>query len=220
MYDYYAVKWTLTNELIAARPSDPEAIVKMLEQKGREDLAEEVINGVGGAPEEPSKASHLVFQHNEGGLCMGGYTVKAHLKEAARILSPFMMTADGKKRIANYRFKFANHCYVLDDVIPIMRDGSQVVDPDGVEIRTATVMTRKGPESIVKQHDYVLGAELQFTLRALRNVTPDEDIVSLQRLNVLMEYGSIHGYAGERSMGHGRYTHDMALIDEPTAVPA
>jgi hypothetical protein len=62
-------------------------------------------------------------------------------------------------------------------------------------------MTAMGPRNALKTIRFINNPILMFHLKLLedKEITPD-------RISEIFEYGSIHGYGGERGMGEGRYT--------------
>lgn len=213
MWREYEVAVRFTGRLMGGTPSDPKAIIGKLEAEGRGDLAAEVAAEVGvdmEAPPEKEVVSRLVFKRNEGGLYVEGYTWKAHLKDAAKVLATVMKSvAGGKEKVANFRAKVADRVYVVEDHIPILREsGASVTEPDDEFVHPVQVMTPKGPRSSVKVNDVVVGAAMAFTLRVL-----DDRVISEEMIRDLFAYGSMHGYGAERGLQQGRYEFRLEAKD-------
>ena len=68
-------------------------------------------------------------------------------------------------------------------------------------------MTPKGPINALKCVHYTKDVQLQFTMKLLDDGNKE---VTLDNIKKVFEYGQIHGYGGERSMGEGRYMFEIS----------
>jgi len=159
--------------------------------------------------------SMLVFQRHGGGLVQRASTIKAHIKDCARVLSnQFISYIKGERafstRVINGVYP-DKHTYWL----PILRpDGSPVTEPDGTpRDKPIHVKGPRGTMNAIKRFEYVEPPSvLEFTLNVLGRSVSETD------LHHLFEYGGTHGYGGERGDGEGRYEYE--LIPETAAAAA
>ena len=207
LFTDYAVTWTFVNPLCGSVPQDPEIVTKWLESRmptskpaeGRDlsEIQEEVLASLS-EPDDAREVALLGFQVQGPGLAVRGATIRAHLKDCARQLSRYVV---GKvKGESSFAVRVVNTVYVQDEWVPIMRpDGQQVAAPDGHIEKPFSAMTPRGPISAFKRFAYVEPTALRFSLRVLGGAVTKDD------LERIMQYGGLHGYAGERGMGYGRY---------------
>lgn len=205
------VQMTTRNRLMAGVPSDPKLVAAWLESRGLTEKVAETLEQVEGATAESDQeqqavadtaeanVARLVFKrHHDHALMVSGYTVKAHLKDAANVLKT-------KLGIKALKSKFADRAYVLADEIILRRpNGESIRDLDGSWEHAIQIMTRQGPRSAIKANDFLEPpVVIEFTLRLVddKQVIPDMD----KLLVALLSYGGLHGYGPERSLGFGRY---------------
>lgn len=219
LWAYYRVRWTFLTKLCASVPADPDIIAKWLEAreplvkpagaKSIEEINEEVVASLErGEGEADQSFSMLVFQREHGGLVMRAATVKAHLKDCARVLS-----AQYIGRIQNERAfstRVVNGVY-LDETkywLPVCReDGSPITEADGAYDKPIHTRGPQGVQNALKRFEFIAPpAVLEFTLKVLGKSVSETD------LHHLFTYGGVHGYAGERGDGEGRYTYDITRI--------
>lgn len=207
------VTMTFTNRVMAGVPRDPDMIRPWLEARAASDashsrrvaagetptaietLVEEVTEEVADAPDRGDQIT-LVFKREDGHLFVESYTIKAHLKDSCKVLGEDLLKAN----VTALRSKVANRVYVHPEHIPILKNGQPVSDGDGFFQHPVHVVTMQGPRSSLKANEYVEGAELQFTLRVLRDRVVTDDL-----LRWLFEYGAEHGYGAERGLNYGKY---------------
>lgn len=216
----FRVRWEFLTSLCGSVPADPEIVGKWLEArkskvkarpagaKSIEEINEEVLASLEDQQEE--EFSGLVFQRHDGGLVMRAGTVRAHLKDCARVLSnQYVGRLKGERAFST---RVINGLY-LDEReywLPIQRpDGTRVEDADGRREKPVHVRGPHGePLNALKCFEYIEPPSvLEFTLKALGNSVKESD------LRILMEYGGVHGYAGERSDGEGRYQFEIEPIN-------
>lgn len=207
LFTDYAVTWNFVNPLCGSVPQDPEIVAKWLESRmptskpaeGRDliEIQEEVLATLS-EPAEPHEVAVLGFQSHGPGLAVRGATIRAHLKDCARQLSRYVV---GKiKGETSFAVRVVNTVYVRDEWVSITRpDGQHVLVPDGHIEKPFSAMTPRGPISAFKRFAYVEPASLRFSIRVLGGAVGKDD------LERIMQYGGLHGYAGERGMGYGRY---------------
>jgi hypothetical protein len=106
--------------------------------KSLDEITEEVFATLATDQEGEADSNILTFQRHEGGLVMRAATVRAHLKDCARVLSGFTGRLERERSFAT---RFINAVYP-DPVqywLPILRpDGSPVTKHDGAHRRSRT----------------------------------------------------------------------------------
>ena len=215
----YRVTWKFLTRLCGQTPSDPAIIKKWLDVrkpenrpaaggKSIQEIQEEVIESLGQSSDDVAP-SVLVFQHDAAGVVMRASTVRAHLKDCARQLSTlYIGKIVGEKSFA---VRVVNGVYTdpHEYWIPILRpDGSHIAGADGVQEKPVHVMTRMGPQNSLKAIEFIEPpSQMTFTLKVLGKALGVSD------LETLLTYGGVHGYAGERSDGEGRYEWTIKPFD-------
>jgi hypothetical protein len=179
-----------------------------------QEINEEVLASIErGEGEADQDYSLLIFQRHDGVMCMRHGTIKAHLKDCGRQISRmFTGKIQGEQAFST---RVVNGVYT-DPArywIPITRrDGTPVTDADGYHDKAVHVYAPgRGQISALKRFEYVAGAALEFDLLVLGRSVSEVD------LHHLFTYGGVHGYAGERSDGEGRYTYTIARVDDAAA---
>lgn len=225
LWTYYQVRWEFLTKLCASVPADPELIAAWI--KAREprvkpagalsiqEIQEEVLASIErGEGEVDESYSMLVFQRHDGVLVQRAGTVKAHIKDCARVLSnQYIDRIQGERAFSTRVF---NGVYVDERQywLPITRlDGSPITAADGYHDKAIHVRgPRGGTMNALKRFEYIAPpAHLIFTLKVLGRS------VSLTDLHHLFEYGGVHGYAGERGDGEGRYAYSIEAGAAPSA---
>jgi len=228
LWTEYRIRWEFLTSLCGSIPADPEVIKKWLatiEARVKppgalsiQEINEEVLASIERGEGEPDQSySLLVFQRHEGGLAMRAATVKAHMKDCARVLSAqFVGRIQGERafstRVLNGVYPDARQYW-----LPITRpDGTAIATADGERDKAIHVRGPRGePLSALKRFEFIRPpAVLEFTLKVLGRSVSETD------LHHLFSYGGTHGYAGERSDGEGRYDYTIErLTPESGSVP-
>jgi hypothetical protein len=221
----YRVTWQFSTAVCGSTPADSAIIQKWLEARqprvkpagalSIQEINEEVLASIErGEGEADTTFSLLVFQRHAG-ACVERYnTVRAHLKDCARVLSAqFIGRIQGERAFST---RVINGVY-LDPAeywIPIRRpDGAVVTTQDGNRDKPIHVRGPRGePLNALKNFEYIDPPCLMtFTLLVLGRSVSDTD------LHHLFSYGGIHGFGGERSDGEGRYSYGIERLDESEA---
>lgn len=211
-----AIEWRIFHvsfrgftSLCGSVPADPEIVkawldarkprVRAPDSKSLEEINEEVLASLGDPLDEAS-CNILGFQHHLGWCSMRAGTIKAHLKDCARRLSARVGKIQGESAFST---KVINYVYPdpAQYWIPVRRpDGEPVTKHDGE--RDKPISTRYG--TALKRFEYIDPWRLDFRLQVL--TTSGIPAVSREDLEKLLLYGGVHGYAGERGDGEGKYS--------------
>ncbi len=218
VWTLFRVRWEFLTRLCGSVPSDPKIVeawikarqpeTKPADARSIQEINEEVVESLGDAPEK--KFSVLQFQRHEGALVMRYGTVRAHLKDCARVLSAqYVGRIKGERAFST---RVINGVYVDEQKywVPILRpDGEPITESDGFMDKVVHVRGPRGePLNALKTIEYIEPPSvMEFTLKVLGKSVTESD------LHTVMEYGGVHGYAGERSDGEGRYTFSIERVD-------
>ena len=219
MWTRYAVRWDFLTQLCGSVPADPEVVKAWLaarkpkaqppNSKSLDEINEEVMASL--AAEEEKASGILTFQRYEGGLVMRAATIRAHLKDCARVISSYTGKIEREKSFAT---RVINAVY-LDPAaywIPVLRpDGTRVGKHDGERDKAIHVRGPFGVMNALKRFEWVQPARMDFELWVLQ-VAGGKSSIGLKDLETVMQYGGVHGYAGERGDGEGRYTFTIEEI--------
>ena len=213
----YQVTWEFPGNLFSSTPKNPDLIEPWLQARkpkaippnarSIDQVQAEVVSTMLVEPEtleEQEKRVSLGFQYVEGAIHQRGATVRAHMKDCARIVGKMFV---GKvKGEAMLGWKITNGLYVNEYWIPVTRpDGTPITQPDGNQELMVHAMGPTGPVNALKQVDYVTNVKMVFTINLLCGLHQTD-------LETIMQYGAMHGYAGERSMGEGRYVYTIEKL--------
>ena len=204
LFSNYSIRWDFSTKLCASVPANPELVKAWLDARSPKaippagasirEIQEEVLQTIVAEAEPPRTL--LIFQNIDGKLVMRAATVRAHMKECARVIS---VNHVGRiKGEQAFSTRVINCVYPDPKIywIPILRfDGMPVISADGRFDKP--VRTPYG--SALKTFEYIEGARMDFRLQVLGNR------VSMADLQTIFDYGGVHGYAGERGDGEGKY---------------
>lgn len=214
MWTKYDVEWRFITRLCGSLPADPELQRAWLESRkprvrppdsrSIDEIAAEVAEST---EEVQSEEKGLyVFQRQEGGLVMRMGTIRAHIKDCARVLSSLYIGRIEKEK--SFAVKVLNSVYYPKEVywtsVLSQGDAQQVKAPTGQYDKPIHVKTMQGERSALKTFEFVEGAMLRFPLEILTQPS-GKQVISQDDLETIMDYGGTHGYGGERSDGEGRY---------------
>jgi len=222
LWTRYRVRWEFLTALCSSTPADPEVISAWLKARqprvkpagalSIEEINEEVLASIErGEGEADQVYSMLVFQRHAGHIVMRAATVKAHIKDCARVLSAqFIGRIQGERafstRVINGVYPDERQGYWL----PVQRpDGALITAADGTRDKAIHVRGPRGEQlNALKQFEYLNPPVfLEFTLNVLGRSVSETD------LHHVFTYGGTHGYAGERSDGEGRYTYTLTRLE-------
>lgn len=220
LWAHYRVRFSFLTRLCASVPADPEIIRKWLAAreplvkpagaKSIEEINEEVLASIErGEGEADQSYSMLVFQREGGRLVMRAATVKAHIKDCARVLSAQYIGRIAQERAFSTRV--TNGVYLDESIywLPILRpDGHSITEADGAYDKPIHTRGPQGVQNSLKRFEYISPPSvLEFTLKVLGKSVTEAD------LHHVFSYGGVHGYAGERGDGEGRYTYTISRLD-------
>lgn len=220
LWAYYRVRWTFLTKLCASVPADPDIVkawinarqprVKPAGALSIEEINEEVLASIERGEGEPDQSfSMLVFQRDQGCLVMRAATVKAHIKDCARVLSAQFIGRIQNERAFSTRV--TNGVYLDESVywLPILQpDGAPVTDASGAYDKPIHTRGPQGVQNALKRFEFVSPPSLlEFTLKVLGRSVSETD------LHHVFSYGGVHGYAGERGDGEGRYSYTLTRLD-------
>lgn len=213
----YQVHWQFTRKLVGSIPANQNVLEAFLKARspntqpaGGKSLQElktavEATLPEEGTYEEALKQHLTVFQRVDGVCCMRADTVRAHLKDCSRVLSAeYVGKIRGELSFA-VRFIRCTYLDPTQEWLPIVdNQGNPFPDPTGVKEKP--IRTWNG--SALKAFEYIEGAHLNFTIRILGGNFDAADLGSI------MDYGGVHGYAGERGDGEGKYIYTIKELPE------
>jgi hypothetical protein len=214
----YKVSWLFLSSLCGSVPADPDIRLRWIESRmpkvkppgarSIEQIQVEIANTLVAEAQETDRddESLLVFQRVDGNLVMRAGTVRAHIKDCARIVSSrYVGKIEGEASFSKR---------VLDCVYPdpgqywlpiLSAEGLPIREVSGVKEKAVHVWTRMGTRNALKAIEFVNHARIDFRLKIFGgNVSRDD-------LETLFEYGGVHGYAGERGDGEGKYVANIEL---------
>lgn len=231
IWDEYLLEMTFRDRLCGSVPLARKLVRTWLESRkperkpegarDLEELEQEVLETLPDdevSAEEMQELVTLGFQRDEQGLFVRSGYLRAHLKDCAqqcRQLATRLFPGLRSRRGAApmLRAMVANKVYPREDRLYLLRrldSGREVTitEHDGEYDQPVHVLTPVGPRSALKTIRYVT----RPLIRAHLLVLADRSL-SYQVLRTLLEYGSVHGFGGERSLGEGRYEFRLVLLE-------
>ena len=167
-------------------------------------LEEEVAASVDNVEERIT----LGFQVDGSGLFVRNGTLKAHLKDCGDQVKKYLDIKALRSKIANRVFVEPYRLFLMHSPDGPGSVPRVIEKEDGEFERAVHVMTPLGPRNALKRIRFVYGPSIAATLRVLTDTEITENV-----LRTVLDYGSVHGYGGERGMGEGRYTY--TLVERP-----
>jgi hypothetical protein len=235
IWDKYLVEFHFYDHLCSSVPANPEMIAAWIEARAPKalppggktipEINEEVLASLAEGeetPEEQYEKTMLVFQRHNGALVMRSATVRAHIKDCSRQISSMHLgKIKGEKAFST---RAINGIYLdpKEYWLPILRRSDDagapgnevfvpVLKPDGIMEKPVHARGPRGiPINALKSFEYINEPMIRFTLLVLRGSLVESD------LETIFTYGGVHGYAGERGDGEGRYYHTIKNLTEET----
>lgn len=235
LFQTYQVELRFTGRLAGSIPSEPVDVTEMvmrqwsqatgkpkkeitreelhrrvttyLEELGK-DITQYTPEDIEKLAQETTAGSTNVFRREpDGKLWFPSHAIKQSVKEAVNILYAGERWGATKKGPMNF---VAERSFIDPDRVPIVRNGQQLSEPDGVQVLHGRVQGPQGPRSIVTQHEWVDQPTLSFTLRALvpQGIESDKQRASeLQdRWPAIFRFMESNGIGSHRRMSeYGRF---------------
>lgn len=222
MWTKYKIRMMFLTKLCASVPADPELMeswikakqprVKPPGGKSIDEINAEVIATIAeqSEGEEETQYSMLVFQQQNDGLVVRAATVRAHMKDCARVLSAqWIGRIQGERAFST---RVINGAYPDEKQywLPILRHNGELVKiHDGERDKPIHVRGPRGQTmNALKRYQWVEPARVDFMLKVLGKSVSQDD------LGHLFNYGGVHGYGGERGDGEGKYLADIEKLKE------
>src|SRR6185503_6035801 len=140
MWTIYTIRWDFYTKLCGSTPADPEIVKRVLDARKPKtrppnsrsivETAEEILATLANPQEEEFAVN--MFQRFKECCSFRSSTVKAHLKDIARVLSnQYIGRLEGERAFST---RVINGVYLDQYWIPILRqeDGSPFTEPSGV----------------------------------------------------------------------------------------
>src|SRR5262245_3049954 len=178
LWTLYRVRWTLLTRLCASVPADPELVKKWLDSRAPrvapagalsiDEINEEVLASIErGEGDADQSYSMLVFQRHDGALVQRAATVKAHIKDCARVLSnQFVGRIQGERAFST---RVINGVYLDENEywLPILRpNGDRIAHADGAFDKAIHVKGPRGMMNAIKRFEYIEPPSvLDFTIK-------------------------------------------------------
>lgn len=223
LWTFYRVRWTFLTRLCASTPADPALVQRWLEARqprvkpagalSIEEVNEEVLASIERGEGEPDQDySLLVFQHHNGAIVVRAGTVRAHIKDCGSQISRLYTGKIQGEASLTGRVKNGVYHDEREYWVPVRRaDGRAIERADGAFDKPVHVRLPTGRMiSALKRIEYIEPPSvITFTLKVLGRSVSEID------LHRIFEYGGVHGYAGERGDGEGRYEYTLDRVDAP-----
>jgi hypothetical protein len=204
--------------LCGSVPSDPEIIkawlnarqprVKPPGARSMQEINEEVLASLERGEEyDPDTSQILVFQRDGDACCVRYDTLRAHIKDCARVVSGHTGREKGERSFAT---KAVNGLYTdaRQYWVPVLRPDGEPVTKHDEEIERA-IHPRPGV-SALKKFERIKPWRIDFTLKVLtmggQLTVKDDD------LHIIFTYGGSHGYSGERGADGGKYDYTLTRL--------
>lgn len=222
MWTGYRIRMTFLTKLCASVPADLELVeswtkarqprIKPPGGKSIDEINAEVIASISeqSEGEEETQYSMLVFQQQNGGLVVRAATVRAHMKDCARVLSAQWIGRIRGERAFSTRVINGAYPDEKQYWLPILRPGGELVKThDGEWDKPIHVRGPRGQTmNALKRYQWVDPARIDFMLKVLGKSVSQDD------LGHLFNYGGVHGYGGERGDGEGKYMAEIEKVEE------
>lgn len=222
LWQSFAVTMNFTNRLCGSTPQNKELVDTWLQarlgkpkanppasMKSAAEIAQEVLSTIATEDiqeenDEIEKRSTLGFASIGGVLHMRGGTLKAHMKDCARIMTACSGKVEKEKSFAWY---ILNCLMIGEYYVPIYKNGKKVEKSDGQFDKAVHVMGPRGPVNCLKTIQYIEEPTLSYTVKVM--ALGGRKVIEPKHIEQVLEYGSMKGYGGERGDGEGRYEYTV-----------
>ena len=192
---------TGTDSLLGSSPSSKEIFSTFLVDKTKttaeSNAAREDVDNI---IENDEKGTTIFYRDKNGGLILKGYHIKGFLKEAAKALKD-------QVNLKSYLSKVDTYVFVMEKNIPIMRDGKQIMEPDGYLERPLRCETAQGPRVALSKSEEILDPwYVDVTIRVVENAgTAKSAPIDMDMIEGFLDYGAMKGLLQWRNAGHGSF---------------
>lgn len=208
LFSMFKVRWDFVTSLCSSVPANPDLLQGWLKARAPKvqppnarsisEIQEEIVATLVEPEEDLMTKNLLVFQRVNNQLVMRAGTVRAHIKDCSRIISREWVGKIDKE--LSWSSRLIN-CTYLDERqywLPVLKQstGEPFTEPDGIKEKPVHLWNGNA----LKAYEFVQNARLEFTLKVLGGNIKKDDF------EILFQYGGLHGYAGERGDGEGKYT--------------
>jgi hypothetical protein len=235
LFSFFDVQWNFVTALCSSVPADQNLIQSWLKARapkvqppGGRDIAqiqEEIVQTLTEPEEDLATKNLLIFQRmplytfpklvekinatdeekQEKILVMRTATTRAHIKDCARIISrEYVGKVAGEmswaSRLINCVYNNPNEYWTP---VTHQETGRPFFKPDGIKEKAVHLWSGNA----LKAYEFVHNSQMNFRLQVLG------DNVKLQDFETLFQYGGVHGYAGERGDGEGRYAFTINKVE-------
>ena len=224
LWTFYKVKWEFVSRLCGSAPKkdvlDNYALglgstVKAPSSRNIPQTMEKMIESavdVAEMQDEVVSRATVGFYKVGNELVVPTYSIRAHIKDCIKqVEGLYIGRIDGEKSFVS---RAKNGLYVRGEAIDaigvdinwLRRDDAKINESkiDGYQDRTLHVyVPGKGQQNAIKRFAYLVKPTITFEVAILGKSVKPED------LDVIFRYGATHGFAGERSMGEGRYSYTI-----------
>jgi len=175
-----------------------------------ERLQQELMAMTDGEEDEfgNNKKVKVFLRNKEGALCWSHHQIKGHFKEIVQYRMSETWLRNAISRFVDifpYQWDIEQGINLESDLIPILRNGEPIKQPDGVLSRplaswvgTQRIVTISSSEIINPP------AELQFRV-VIWDIEKKDRIPTPEYIRKILEYGIQWGHSGWRTARYGRY---------------
>jgi hypothetical protein len=173
-----------------------------------ERLQQELMSMTNGEDEFENKKVKVFLRNKEGALCWSHHQIKGHLKEVVqyRMAESWLRNAISRfVDIFPYGWDVEQGISPEADLIPILRNGEPIKQPDSILSRPLTSWV--GTQRIVTISSSELinpPAELQFRV-VIWDIEKKDKIPTPEHIQKILSYGIQWGHSGWRTARYGRY---------------
>ena len=192
---------TGTDSLLGSSPSSKEIfstfLVDRTKTTAERNAAREDVDNI---IENDEKGTTIFYRDKNGCLILNGYHIKGFLKEAAKALKH-------QVNLKSYLSKVDTYVFVMEKNIPIMRDGKQIMEPDGYLERPLRCETAQGPRVALSKSEEILDPwYVDVTIRVVENAgTAKSAPIDMDMIEGFLDYGAMKGLLQWRNAGHGSF---------------
>lgn len=192
---------TGTDSMLGSCPANQEVFTEFLVGKTKTpEERQAALADVNNIDENLEKGTTVFYRDSNGGLILKGYQIKGFFKAAAKALKDQL-------NLKNYLSKVDTFVFILEKDIPIMRDGKQIMEPDGYLERPQRCETAQGPRvSLAKSEEIKTDWYIDVTVRVVDNAGTAKSVpIDMDMIEDFLDYGALSGLLQWRNAGHGTF---------------